>query len=109
MRVTIDAAGRVVVPKAVPKAVREQLHLDAGTPLDLCVRDGRLELEPVPIPMRLVRHGQGVVGITDEPVKSVGVDEGAARPAHALLETYAGLRPAHRDDGEAGRCRAHLS
>jgi len=71
MRITIDAAGRIVVPKAV----REQLHLDAGTPLDLRVRDGRLELEPVPIPMRLVRRGKGLVAITDEPVKSLGVDE----------------------------------
>lgn len=71
MKVTIDAAGRIVVPKAV----REQLGLDAGTPLELLVREGRLELEPVPVPMRLVRRGKGLVATTDEPVGSLDADD----------------------------------
>lgn len=41
MRVTMDGAGRVVIPKAV----REELALDAGVALELTVEDGRLVLE----------------------------------------------------------------
>lgn len=64
MKVTIDGAGRVVVPKAL----RDQLGLVAGTALEATARDGRLELEPVATRMRLVRRGKGLVATTDEPV-----------------------------------------
>ena len=40
MRSTIDAAGRLVVPKAV----RDQLGLSPGTELELAVVDERLEI-----------------------------------------------------------------
>ena len=56
MRTTIDGAGRVVIPKAV----REEAGLGPGTELDVEFRDGRVELEPVSVPMRLVRRGVGV-------------------------------------------------
>ncbi len=59
MRTTIDAAGRIVVPKRL----REQLSLDAGQELDVEVRDGRLEIEVPPTPMRLERRGKGVVAV----------------------------------------------
>lgn len=49
MRTTIDAAGRLVVPKAL----RDLLGLHAGQALELRVRDGRLEAEPAPTPMHL--------------------------------------------------------
>jgi len=57
MRTTIDGAGRVVIPKAV----REAAGLTAGTELDVEFRDGRVELEPATVPMRLVRRGSGLV------------------------------------------------
>lgn len=42
MRVAIDKAGRVVVPKSV----RDALRLTAGAELELTVVDGRIELDP---------------------------------------------------------------
>jgi AbrB family looped-hinge helix DNA binding protein len=55
MRTTIDAAGRVVIPKAA----RDAAGLAAGTEIEVSVRDGRVELEPASVPMRLVsRRGR---------------------------------------------------
>lgn len=64
MRTTIDLAGRVVVPKAL----RDELGLTGGQELEIVVRDGRLELEPPPIPMHLERRGDIVVAVPDEAV-----------------------------------------
>jgi AbrB family looped-hinge helix DNA binding protein len=55
MRTTIDAAGRLVVPKVL----REQLGLAAGMELELQAVDGALE---VTIPSR-VRLEQGAHGV----------------------------------------------
>lgn len=71
MKVTIDAAGRVVVPKAL----RDELGLEGGTTLEIRVRAGRLELEPVPTPMRLVRRGEGLVATTEEPLPPIDADD----------------------------------
>lgn len=54
MRTTIDAAGRVVIPKAL----RERLGLLGGRAVDVREREGRLEIEPAPTPMKLVRRGR---------------------------------------------------
>ena len=54
MRTTIDSAGRVVIPKAV----RDQAGLAAGAEIDVHFRDGRIELEPATVAMRLVKRGQ---------------------------------------------------
>ena len=78
MRITIDDAGRLVVPKRL----REELRLEAGTTLEITARDGRLELEPVPAPMRLVRRGKGLVATTDEPLPRIGADD-----VRAVLES----------------------
>jgi AbrB family looped-hinge helix DNA binding protein len=48
MRTAIDAAGRVVIPKAL----RDSLGLAAGQPLEIAERDGRLEIVPAVTPMR---------------------------------------------------------
>jgi AbrB family looped-hinge helix DNA binding protein len=71
MLVTIDAAGRIVVPKAL----RDELKLAGGTTLEIRAHEGKLELEPVATPMRLVRRGKGLVATTDEPLPTLDVDD----------------------------------
>lgn len=71
MKVTIDRAGRLVVPKAL----RDELNLEPGTSLEIRAREGRLELEPLVTPMRLVRRGKGLVATTDEPLPRIDADD----------------------------------
>ncbi len=59
MRSTIDAAGRVVIPKEL----RERVGLVAGSELEVRERDGRIELEPATTPMRLVRSRRGAAAV----------------------------------------------
>lgn len=49
MRVTLDAAGRLVVPKPL----RDALGLKPGQALEIRAGDGRLEIEIAPTPVRL--------------------------------------------------------
>jgi len=57
MRTTIDAAGRVVIPKAV----RDDAGLEPGTELEIQFRDGRIEIESAIVPMRVVGRGADTV------------------------------------------------
>lgn len=53
MRTTIDRAGRIVVPKAL----RQAAGLKPGTELDVRVVDGRVEIQPAPLDVKLERRG----------------------------------------------------
>jgi len=52
MTVTIDRSGRLVVPKAI----REEAGIEAGEPLRISVRDGRIEIVPEYVEVRIVER-----------------------------------------------------
>ncbi len=82
MKAAIDSAGRVVIPKRI----REEANLKAGTPLEINCRVGRIDIQPAPLRVRLVRRGRLVVAL---PVK---------RPARLTAEKVEGAREAiHRE------------
>lgn len=53
MEATIDAAGRVVIPKSI----REAAGLKPGSPLKIEYREGRIEIERKSPKVRLVKKG----------------------------------------------------
>ena len=59
MRVAIDRAGRIVVPKSL----RQALGLRPGQPLEIRAGDGRLVIEIAATPMRLKKRGKGPVAV----------------------------------------------
>ena len=61
MTLTIDVAGRIVIPKSM----RDQIGLSAGSELEIHLKDGRLELEPVS-KVRLERRGGHLVAVLRE-------------------------------------------
>ena len=62
METTIDSAGRLVIPKAI----RQQVGIRPGMSLDVRVREGRIEIEPVPLKIKLERRGRLVVAVPQE-------------------------------------------
>ena len=71
MKVAIDAAGRVVIPKAL----RQALGLKPGQELEIRAGDGRLELEIASTPMRLKKRGRGVVAVPASDLPALTVEE----------------------------------
>jgi AbrB family looped-hinge helix DNA binding protein len=65
MKTTIDSAGRLVIPKVI----RQEAGLKPGMVLEIHVRAGRIEIEPAPLPVELVRKGRLLVAV---PRKDVG-------------------------------------
>ena len=53
MITTMDAAGRLVLPKAV----RDRAQLSPGVPIEVHVVDGHVELEPAPAAVSIVKRG----------------------------------------------------
>jgi AbrB family looped-hinge helix DNA binding protein len=70
MRAAIDRAGRVVIPKSL----RDSLGLQPGQALEVSVRDGRIEIEPAPTPMRLVRRRGHLTAVPDEDLPELTPD-----------------------------------
>lgn len=61
--VTMDPAGRLVIPKAI----REAAELRAGAPLLIEVVEGRIEIVPEPRKVRIERQGRLSVAVAAAP------------------------------------------
>jgi AbrB family looped-hinge helix DNA binding protein len=64
MKTTIDSAGRLVIPGDL----RREAGLQPGAPLEVRLRDGRIEIEPAPLPVKLVRKGRLLVALPESRV-----------------------------------------
>ncbi|HJS57601.1 MAG TPA: AbrB/MazE/SpoVT family DNA-binding domain-containing protein [Vicinamibacteria bacterium] len=90
MRTTIDRAGRLVVPKALRRAAR----LLPGSEVEVrLAQGGRIEIEPVPAPVRLEKRGGLLVAVLRERSETLTLEEVNAVTA-ALRE------PGADSDGE---------
>jgi len=78
---TIDAAGRLVLPKEI----RDKAQLEPGMPLRITYRDGHVEIEPAPREVRLVRKGRFTVIVPVE-------EDGPPLTAEIVDETLAAIR-----------------
>ncbi|HUG16936.1 MAG TPA: AbrB/MazE/SpoVT family DNA-binding domain-containing protein [Thermomicrobiales bacterium] len=70
MKTTIDASGRLVIPKEI----RRQAGLEPGMSLDVRFCNGRIELEPESTPVRLEREGRFLVIVPEGPVEVLTSD-----------------------------------
>jgi AbrB family looped-hinge helix DNA binding protein len=73
MTITMDSAGRLVIPKEI----RREAALEPGIPLDVRLRDGVIEIEPQALPVKLERKGRLLVaraGARVSPLRSATVE-----------------------------------
>jgi bifunctional DNA-binding transcriptional regulator/antitoxin component of YhaV-PrlF toxin-antitoxin module len=71
MRITMDAVGRLVVPKAL----RRELGIVGAAELEVVARDGVIELTVADIPARVEdRDGEPVI-VPREPMKPLTVED----------------------------------
>jgi AbrB family looped-hinge helix DNA binding protein len=71
MRIPIDAAGRLVIPKAL----RDAAGIVPGGAVEATVRDGRIELEAPPAEVRLERHGRVWVAVHEPGTPTLTTDD----------------------------------
>ena len=71
MRVTLDRAGRIVVPKRL----RDRLGLQPGTQLDAEVEGGRLVATPVGPQVKLVEEGGRLVAQVSDPGPGLTIED----------------------------------
>ncbi len=78
----MDSAGRLVIPKKV----RQAAGLKPGAPREVRCREGRIEIEPVPIELRFVRRGKFLVGLPKRRVSEPFSAETVEATLEALRE-----------------------
>jgi AbrB family looped-hinge helix DNA binding protein len=67
MRTTIDAAGRLVVPKPI----RDRLGLHGNQQVEISERDGHIEIEAAPTDVELLREGSVLVARPERPLPAL--------------------------------------
>ena len=70
MKTTIDSAGRLVIPAQV----RREAGIKPGMPLEVTAREGRIEIEPAPLKVKLARRGRLLVAVAQDPVPALTAD-----------------------------------
>jgi AbrB family looped-hinge helix DNA binding protein len=70
MHATVDTAGRLVLPKEI----LQQAGLTPGMLLEVHWREGRIEIEPAPLPVKLVRQGRLLVAVPQQSVSPLRVE-----------------------------------
>lgn len=83
MTTAIDAAGRIVIPKAV----RDAAGFQPGTPLEISYRDGRIEIAPAPLDVEIENRGGVAVATARQPVPVLTHED-----VHRTLEELRGTR-----------------
>lgn len=68
---SIDHSGRV----PIPKPIRRCSGLRPGQPVEIRFRDGRVEIEPATVPVRIERRGRVAVAVPEEPVPPLTAEE----------------------------------
>jgi len=71
MRITMDAVGRLVVPKAL----RAELGITGPTELEVIARDGVIEIAVADVPARIEDRGGVPVIVTDGPMMPLTVED----------------------------------
>jgi len=67
MTVTMDAAGRLVIPREL----RKEAELEPGVPLEIRCRDGLIEISPKAMEVTLAREGPFLVARPTQPVPAL--------------------------------------
>ena len=76
--ITIDRVGRVVIPKEI----RQEAGIEAGMPLEISCREGRIEIAPRRRPIRIEKRGRLQVAVSvseGEPLSRAVVREAQRR------------------------------
>lgn len=81
MTTTIDAAGRIVIPKPL----RDRLGLSGGAEVVVAEHDGVIEIRPAPVEVDLVRTGSVTV-LQPRSVPAL-IDEGDVRATLEKVRT----------------------
>jgi AbrB family looped-hinge helix DNA binding protein len=84
MKATIDTAGRLVIPREIWR----QAGLEPGMVLDVRCSDGRIEIEPVPLEVRLVKEGRFLVAVPEDSTEPL-TDEAVHVTLDALRDSRA--------------------
>ena len=89
MKTTLDGAGRLVIPKEI----RREARLAPGVALEVRWREGRIEIEPAPAPVRLQRRGRLLVAVPKKKMPKLA-PKPWSRPAQDLSTTASPMNDA---------------
>jgi AbrB family looped-hinge helix DNA binding protein len=92
---TIDKNGRIVIPKEI----RKQANLEPGMPLRVAFYDGRVEIEPEPLEVEIVKEGLVSVAVPKRAIPKIKsstvrriIEEIRDEPYHRAVDLMRGRR-----------------